>query len=60
MATGSKNENGEEIADEICDVFSTSKAYNEIDRILEKQMRSTHSLDVSDRLLPCLLVRIIQ
>lgn len=59
MATGSKNENGEEIAHEICDVFSTSKAYNEIDRILETQMQSMHSVNVSDHLFPCLLVSVI-
>ncbi|KOX79247.1 Protein scarlet [Melipona quadrifasciata] len=40
VATGSKNENGEEVARKICDVFSTSKICNEIDRILEKQIES--------------------
>ena len=41
VATGSKNENGEEVARNICDVFSTSKICNEIDRILEnKQIES--------------------
>ncbi|KAF3421562.1 hypothetical protein E2986_13333 [Frieseomelitta varia] len=40
VATGSKNENGEEVAHNICDVFSTSKISNEIDRILEKQIES--------------------
>ncbi|XP_043524917.1 ABC transporter G family member 3-like [Frieseomelitta varia] len=43
VATGSKNENGEEVAHNICDVFSTSKISNEIDRILEKQIESHRS-----------------
>ncbi|XP_033315643.1 protein scarlet [Bombus bifarius] len=51
VATGSKNENGEEIAHEICDVFSTSKAYNEIDRILETQMQSMYSVNSRSELL---------
>ncbi|CAD1478041.1 unnamed protein product, partial [Heterotrigona itama] len=46
VATGSKNENGEQVARKMCDVFSTSEICNEIDhRVSEKQIESVRVSD---------------
>ncbi|KOC62605.1 Protein scarlet [Habropoda laboriosa] len=48
VATGSKSENDEEIAQKLCDAFLNSEASKEIDRIFEKQLQTRHSLNVSN------------